>query len=93
MGYPKTGFKFHTVTKSVFTGMLEQLRRMLVNARKKTGLTQVELASRLSRPQSFVSKVERGERRLDVVEFFEVAEAIGFEPLTFLRVLRKTSRG
>jgi transcriptional regulator with XRE-family HTH domain len=73
--------------------MLEQLRRMLVNARKKTGLTQVELASRLSRPQSFVSKVERGERRLDVVEFFEVAEAIGFEPLTFLRVLRKTSRG
>jgi transcriptional regulator with XRE-family HTH domain len=69
--------------------MHEQLRRRLVNARKKAGLTQVELADRLTRPQSFVSKVERGERRLDVVEFFEVAEAIGFDPFAFLRALRK----
>ena len=60
---------------------------MLVEARKSAGLTQVQLAKRLSRPQSYISKAERGERRLDVVEFFEVANAIGVEPFEFLRAL------
>ncbi len=76
------------MTKSVFTRKHDQFRRMLVRARKEAGLTQVELAKLLSRPQSFVSKFERGERRLDIVEFFEVAHAIGFEALEFLRVLK-----
>ena len=40
------------------------------------GQQAIELAERLSRPQSFVSKYETGERRLDVVEFLEVAEAL-----------------
>jgi transcriptional regulator with XRE-family HTH domain len=71
--------------------MHEQLHRMLVDARKKAGLTQVDLAIRLSRPQSYESKVEPSERRLDVIEFFEVAEAIGFEPLSFLKSLREIS--
>ena len=75
------------MTKSVFTKMHDLLRQMLVQARSESGLTQVQLAERLSRPQSFVSKVERGERRLDVVEFFEVAEALGIDPFAFLRTL------
>lgn len=48
-------------------------------------ITQVELAERLGRPQSFVSKVERGERRLDVNEFCELAEALGHDPSELLR--------
>ena len=40
----------------------------LQKARKESGLTQIEVAKKLRKPQSFVSKVERGERRLDVVE-------------------------
>ena len=75
------------MTKSVFTGKHDRFREMLVDARKKSGLTQVHLAERLSRPQSFVSKVERGERRLDVVEFFEFAQAIGVDPFAFLKSL------
>lgn len=55
--------------------------------RKKAGLTQAMLAKKLRRPQSFVSKYERGDRRLDVVEFIEVAQAIGFDPHEFLRRL------
>jgi transcriptional regulator with XRE-family HTH domain len=47
-------------------------------------MTQAALAARLNRPQSFVSKYERGERRLDVVEFGEVARALGIDPLAFL---------
>jgi transcriptional regulator with XRE-family HTH domain len=77
------------VTKSVFTDKHEQFRFMLVQARRKAGLTQVQLANLLSRPQSFVSKVERGERRLDVIEFLEFAETMGFEPCAFLKALRK----
>lgn len=49
------------------------------------GLTQVQLARRLQRPQSFVSKYERGERRLDVIEFLEVAHALGADPAALLR--------
>ncbi|HEX5235751.1 MAG TPA: helix-turn-helix transcriptional regulator [Silvibacterium sp.] len=58
-----------------------------MSARKSAGLTQAELAERLSRPQSFVSKYERGERRLDVVEFGEVAKALAIDPVKLLAKL------
>jgi transcriptional regulator with XRE-family HTH domain len=51
--------------------------RTLVEARKAQNFSQQELAGRLGRPQSFVSKYERGERRLDVVEFLHVARILG----------------
>lgn len=75
------------MTKSVFSGKYDRFRQLLIEARKQAGLTQVELSERISRPQSFVSKYERGERRLDVIEFFEVARAIGVDPFDFLRVV------
>jgi transcriptional regulator with XRE-family HTH domain len=78
------------VTKSVFSEQYERFKQLLIEARKKAGLTQVELAERLCRPQSYVSKYERGERRLDVIEFLDVAEAIGIEPTEFLRDLDYT---
>lgn len=56
------------MTKSVFTGKYETLRLLLIEARKSSGFSQTELAQRLARPQSFVSKYERGERRLDVIK-------------------------
>lgn len=46
---------------------------MLISAREQAGLTQVEVAKKLAKPQSFVSKYERGERRLDFTEFIELA--------------------
>jgi len=45
----------------------------LKEARRETGLTQAEVARRLRKPQSFVSKVESGERRIDPVELFDFA--------------------
>lgn len=60
---------------------------MLIEARKSKRLTQVALAERLKRPQSFVSKYERGERRLDVIEFLEVTRLLGIDPYKFLRRL------
>ena len=56
-----------------------RLQDILSDARMAAGLTQEEVAHRLRRPQSFVSKYETGERRLDVIEFLEVADAIGID--------------
>lgn len=53
---------------------------LLRDVRKEMGVTQIELGQRLDNTQTFVSKVERGERRLDVVEFIEICEAIGASP-------------
>jgi ribosome-binding protein aMBF1 (putative translation factor) len=57
---------------------LERLRQ----AREQSNLTQVEVARQLRRPQSFVSKCESGERRLDVVELQKFARLYG-KPLNF----------
>jgi transcriptional regulator with XRE-family HTH domain len=75
------------VTKSVFSERYERFRQLIIKCRKAKGITQVELANMLSRPQSFVSKYERGERRLDVIEFLDVANALGIKPADFLREL------
>ncbi len=75
------------MTKSVFTSKYEQFRLLLVAARKKARISQAQLADKLSRPQSFVSKYERGERRLDVIEFEQVADALKIEPVRFLKKL------
>ncbi|WP_210210720.1 helix-turn-helix transcriptional regulator [Mesorhizobium sp. YM1C-6-2] len=50
---------------------------LLVQARKDGGITQVELGKRIGQRQTFVSKFELGERRLDVAEFVVVSRAIG----------------
>lgn len=63
--------------KSVYSERYRRFREDLVAARKQAGLSQEELARRLGKPQSYVSKYENGERRLDVVEVAEIAEAMG----------------
>ena len=73
------------MTKSVFSAKYETFRKELVAAREAAGLTQTQLAAKLFRPQSFVSKYERGERRLDVIECLEVSEALGIDPVQFIK--------
>ncbi len=75
------------ILKSIYSDEYQRLLRLLVEARTSAKLTQSEVAARLVRPQSFVSKYERGERRLDVVEFFRVSHAVGADPYRMLRSL------
>jgi ribosome-binding protein aMBF1 (putative translation factor) len=75
------------LTQSVFTPSYARFRELLIEARENAGLTQWQLAARLKRPQSYVSKFERGERRLDVVEFLDVTKALRIDPLELLRQL------
>jgi transcriptional regulator with XRE-family HTH domain len=53
--------------------------------RLKSGLSQNEVTDRLGFPQSFLSKVERGERQLQVVEFILICRILGLEPSTTLK--------
>lgn len=66
----------YPVDKSIYSAEYQQLCRLLRELRHEAGLTQVEVADRLDEPQSFVSKYESGERRLDVVELRLVAKAL-----------------
>nr|WP_303683372.1 helix-turn-helix transcriptional regulator [Brevundimonas naejangsanensis] len=69
---------------SIFTQRHQEFITFIASVRKAADVTQVELAARLGTPQSFVSKVERGERRLDVIEFCQLAEALGRDPASLL---------
>ena len=68
----------------------EQLRELLKTIRLEAGLTQVQLAARLNkRPQTFVSKMELGERRADVADVEEICDACGVDFLDFARRYRE----
>ena len=65
----------------------KRLIALLLQTRKRAGLTQQVVADRLGAPQSFVAKYEGGERRLDVLEFIAIAKALEADPIELLREL------
>jgi transcriptional regulator with XRE-family HTH domain len=65
------------VPKSIYSAGQEKLQKLLQSTRENAGLTQIALAKNLKRPQSFVSKYESGERRLDLIELQEICKALG----------------
>ena len=75
--------------KSAFSANYKRLRMMLRAARKHAGLSQADVAQQLGKPQSFVSKYERGERRLDVIEFLEIAKIVGLNVRDLNTLLRE----
>ncbi|HET6408277.1 MAG TPA: helix-turn-helix transcriptional regulator [Chthoniobacteraceae bacterium] len=80
--------------KTIFGGDHQHLVEVLIEARKSAGLTQVELSQRIGRDQTFISLIERGQRRVDVIEFIKLAEAMSTEPSElFARVVARTHGG
>lgn len=65
----------------------ELLRSELKNARLQAKMHQVDLAKKLKKPQSYISKVESGERNLDTIEFVSYCEALEIEPSKWLKKL------
>jgi transcriptional regulator with XRE-family HTH domain len=76
--------------RSLHTKPYQAFIAVMVLARKEADVTQHELARRIKKPQSFVSKYERFERRLDVPEFIHIARALGLDPAKLLRRIDKT---
>lgn len=75
------------MTSSIFTKRYLIFRELLIRYRKDASVSQLCLAKKLGKPQSFVSKYESGERRLDVIEFLEIAKALQFDPVDFIKKL------
>ena len=63
----------------------------LVKARKDGGLSQEALAARINRHQQFVSRYESGERRLDAVEYVDIARALGLNPAPLIDAITTTA--
>ncbi len=75
---------FRLMDKSIYSRRQERLQQLLRDVRSEAGLRQVDLAERLGQPQSFVSKYESGERRLDVLELLHVCECCGITLSDFM---------
>ena len=77
------------MTKSVFTSEYRAFLQVLIQLRMEQGKTQFDLAQKLKKPQSFVSKYESGERRLDVIETLNITDALGISSSVFWKKLEK----
>lgn len=78
--------------KSIYQDAYRDLLSELSQARQGAGLTQQALADKLDRPQSFVSKIEHGERRLDVIEFLELCRLLKCDPHALLKKVEGRAR-
>jgi transcriptional regulator with XRE-family HTH domain len=75
-------------TKAKLASELVTLGHVLVSARERAGLKQSDVAAKLGLPASYLSKIENGSRRLDVIELLQIAEAIGTDPVDLIRTLQ-----
>jgi transcriptional regulator with XRE-family HTH domain len=75
--------------KSLGSTESEKLAALLRSVRSESGLTQAQVAERLELPQSFVSKYESGERRVDLVELRQICKALGISLGDFIRRFEK----
>lgn len=67
------------MVKTLGTDQHKALIAFLIAGREAAGLTQTELATRLGEYQSFVARLESGQRRIDVIEFIKLSHALGFD--------------
>lgn len=74
--------------KTLRTARHRKLIELLVQARARAGLTQADLAERLGRYQSVVAAIEGGGRRIDLVEFLEIADALGIDATLVVDAVR-----
>lgn len=78
--------------KSIYSPEYAAVTRLLKQAREDAGITQVQLAESLGQSQSFVSKCERGERRLDIIQLRTVCQALKISLPEFVEALEQALR-
>jgi len=75
LGYTTIGYKIQVdMPKSIYSKDYRNVIEKLKKARLDAGLKQSEVAQKLKKPQSYISKIERGERRIDIAELKELAK-------------------
>ncbi len=75
------------MVKTIYQESYQAFIKQLVLARKASGLTKMQVAEKLSQPQSYIAKVEGADRKLDVMEFVELCQAINVDPTTLIKLL------
>lgn len=79
--------------KSIYSQEYQRFLELLRETRETKGLTQTQVAEKLGQTQSFISKVERGERRLDIVELRAFCSAIGIGLPAFVGRIERVLNG
>lgn len=72
---------------SIYSEQYQLVIKKVREARREQGLTQAVVAERLGKPQSFLAKVENGERRLDVIEFIHLAQLLSLDPADVIKTI------
>ena len=85
MGYSETGFNVSGMFKDDIRR--ETLRHELREARLRSGLRQLDVALKLGKPQSYVAKVESGERRIDLIEALDLCQVVSLDPKVLIKKL------
>jgi transcriptional regulator with XRE-family HTH domain len=80
------------VGKTIRSKRHKRLIELVVAERKKAGIRQVQLAKKLKRSQTWIARLESGERRLDVVELLDLAEAIGFNAPATVAIVQQAKK-
>ncbi len=89
MGYAILGYIFEFVKKTLNKKEYKILLQQLYRLRSGTGLRQSDLADKLKTPQSFISKIESGERRIDLIELREICTALDSNLIEFINEFEK----
>jgi transcriptional regulator with XRE-family HTH domain len=75
--------------KTVTSPLQKKLAATLVKLRREAGMRQIDLAEKLGVYQSWVTHMESGQRRIDVIELIELGRVLGFDPADLVRKLAK----
>lgn len=72
------------MAKTLHSKRHRRLAELLTEKRKLAGLTQAAVAKALDRHQPFIANIENGDRRVDLIEFLDLAKVVGFDPFEVL---------
>jgi transcriptional regulator with XRE-family HTH domain len=78
--------------KTIRTKRHKKLIELVLAERKQAGIRQVQLAKKLKRSQTWIARLESGERRLDVIELLDLAEAIGFDAPALVAAVQQSKK-
>jgi transcriptional regulator with XRE-family HTH domain len=86
------GSAYSKTVKTIRSKRHKRLIELVMAERKQAGIRQVQLAKKLKRSQTWIARLESGERRLDVIELIDLAEAIGFDAPGIVAIVQQAKK-
>jgi transcriptional regulator with XRE-family HTH domain len=78
---------------TIYSKRHKWLIEFIITYRKRVGISQVQLAKKLKKSQTWISRIESGQRRIEVTELLDLGEAIGFDTPTLVAAVQKSGPG